>query len=110
MKNDEKNINHSEESEVKSSRENHPKFIRKKRIRVKVQMQSGLSCFGDCHVIYPDGRVSDVINDERPFLILTDATVEGQSNPYDILTLNKQMIEFLFEIHRKNPEPSSEDK
>lgn len=78
----------------------HPAYVRKKAIRVKVRMRSGLACIGNCHVVWPDGRTSDVINDEREFFLLTDATVEGGSNTYSILTLRKDQIEFMCEIHR----------
>ncbi len=77
----------------------HPEFVRKKSIRVKVQMMNGLCCIGNCHVLWPDGRTSDALNDQRPFLILTNATVEGEHNEYDILTLNKSRIEMIFELH-----------
>lgn len=78
----------------------HPDFVKKKAIRVKVRMLDGHCCIGDCHVIWPDGRTSDVINDDRKFLILTDATVEGEHHVYNILTINKSRIEMIFELHR----------
>jgi hypothetical protein len=92
--------NTSESNSVKEDRSYHPSYIRKKKVRVKLRMQNGLSCIGDCHVLWPDGRTSDAINDERPFFLLTNATVEGERNVYDILTLNKSSIEMIFEIHR----------
>jgi len=78
----------------------HPEFVKKKNIRIKVQMMDGKRCIGDCHALWPDGRTSDVINDDRPFLILTNATVEGEHFEYNILTLNKSRIEMIFELHR----------
>ncbi len=91
----------SEESpKNKRDRSYHPLYVKKKKVRVKVRLLNGKNCFGDCHVLWPDGRTSDVINDERAFLILTDATVEGEPKVYDILTINKEQIEMIFEIHR----------
>lgn len=78
----------------------HPDFVKKKALRVKVRMLDGHCCIGECHVLWPDGRTSDVINDDRKFLILTDATVEGEHHVYNILTLNKSRIEMIFELHR----------
>jgi hypothetical protein len=88
------------ESEFEKGRSHHPMFVRKKKVRIKVLLQNGLCCFGDCHVLWPDGRVSDVINDQREFLLLTNATVQGEPNIYDVLTVNKNRIEVMFEIHR----------
>lgn len=82
----------------------HPEYIRKKAVRVRVQLSSGATCIGMCHVLWPDGRVSDEINDDRPFLPLTDVTVQGDSSKYDILTINKKHIELLFEIHKNHRE------
>lgn len=79
----------------------HPQFVRKKSTRVRILLTNGKNCIGNCHVIWPDGRVSDVVNDERPFLIITDASVEGEQQPYSVLTLNKSQIAMLFEIHNK---------
>ena len=84
----------------RKDRSYHPLYVKKKKVRVKVRMLNGKNCFGDCHVLWPDGRTSDVVNDERPFLILTDATVEGEPQVYDVLTVNKKQIEMIFEIHR----------
>lgn len=81
-------------------RSQHPDFVRKKKIRVKVRMLDGSNCIGDCHVLWPDGRTSDVINDERAFLILTDATVEGEHHVYNVLTVNKGRIEMIYELYR----------
>ena len=80
-------------------RSSHPQFVRKKPVRVKVRLLDGTNCFGNCHVLWPDGRTSDVINDERAFLILTGATVEGERHSYDVLTINKSQIAMIFEIH-----------
>lgn len=91
--------NYSELPVNQQDRSYHPDFVRKKSIRVKVQMMNGLCCIGNCHVLWPDGRTSDVLNDQRAFLILTNATVEGEHNEYDILTLNKSRIEMIFELH-----------
>lgn len=91
---------HQPGSEEESSRSYHPQFIKKKPVRVKVRLSNGLSCIGSCHVLWPDGRISDVINDSRPFLPLTDVTVEGDHTQYDIITFNKSMIEMVYEIHK----------
>ncbi len=84
----------------KEDRSYHSSFVRKKSVRVKVRMLDGSCCIGDCHVVWPDGRTSDVINEDRPFLILTDATVEGEHHIYNVLTINKKRIEMIFELHR----------
>lgn len=85
--------------EQKKDRRYHPAYVKKKEIRVKVRMKSGTSCIGYCHVTWPDGRTSDVINDEREFFILTDASIEGEYCSYNILTLRKEHIEFMCEIN-----------
>ena len=77
----------------------HPDFVRKQSVRVRVLLTNGKNCIGNCHVLWPDGRVSDVVNDERNFLIITDASVEGEAHSYSVLTLNKTQIAMLFEIH-----------
>jgi hypothetical protein len=79
----------------------HPSFVKKKRVRVKILLDTGKSCIGYMHVLWPDGRVSDVINDEREFLPITDASLEGESATYHILTLNKKHITLLLEIHNR---------
>lgn len=79
----------------------HPQFVRKKSTRVRILLTNGKNCIGNCHVLWPDGRVSDVVNDDRPFLIITDASVEGEQQSYNVLTLNKSQIAMLFEIHNK---------
>ncbi len=96
-------------SPSQADRSYHPDYVRKKRVRIKVRMTSGVYCIGDCHVVYPDGRTSDVVNDERPFLLLTDATVEGEHNVYSILTLNKSHISTIFEIHRYDDQEEKSD-
>lgn len=80
----------------------HADFVRKKQIRIKVRMLDGSCCIGNCHVFWPDGRTSDVINDDRKFMILTDATVEGEHHKYNILTINKERVEMIFELHKSN--------
>lgn len=95
-------------NEEEQDRSYHPAYVRKKAIRVKVRMRSGLSCIGYCHVLWPDGRTSDVINDERAFFILTDASVEGEHTTYNILTLRKEHIEFMCEIHHQHVSPKGE--
>ncbi|HAA59063.1 MAG TPA: hypothetical protein DCE42_30190 [Myxococcales bacterium] len=80
----------------------HPDYVKKEKIRIKIRTTNGMMLFGNCHVVWPDGRVSDVINDKRAFLIVTDAIIEGDPNVYDILTINKDSIEMLFEIHNNH--------
>ena len=93
-------VSSDEELSPSKDRSYHPNFIKKRKVRVKVRLSHGINCFGDCHVLWPDGRTSDVINDNRSFLLLTNATVEEEPNTYDILTLNKNNITMIFEIHR----------
>lgn len=83
------------------NRSYHPQFVRKTSVRVRVLLVNGKKCIGNCHVLWPDGRVSDVVNDDRQFLIITDASIEGENQSYSVLTLNKSQIAMLFEIHNK---------
>lgn len=94
-----------EQPKQTKDRSQHPNYVRKKRVRIKVRMADGLTCIGYCHVLWPDGRTSDVINDDRPTLLLTDASVEGESTTYDLLTLNKEHISIFYEF-RQETKPS----
>jgi len=81
-------------------RADHPEFIRTKPTRVRMVLTDGTRCIGNVHVEWPDGRVSDVLNDTRSFLPLTDVVVEGDSTAYDFLTVSKTQISMIYEIQR----------
>jgi hypothetical protein len=72
--------------------------IAKTPVRVKVHLKNGRHLIGDCHVPASNGRVSDVVNDERPFLIMTHVTIEQDALDYDVVTINKDAIEMLLEL------------
>ncbi len=85
------------------SRAHHPQYIEKRPVRVKVRLISGRNLIGDCHVVVPDGRVSDVVNDTRRFLVLTDVSVEDDQVEYDVIAVSKDTIEMVLEIQRDAP-------
>ena len=84
----------------KVSRSDHPEFVRTKPTRVRLVLTDGSRCIGNVHVEWPDGRVSDVMNDARGFLPMTDVVVEGDSTAYDFLTVSKKQISMIYEIQR----------
>jgi hypothetical protein len=85
---------------VDSKRSEHPDYRPTRTVRVRVLLEGGQRIFGNVHVGWPDGRFSDIINDERSFLPFTDAAVEGDSTPYDFLTVAKSRIVMVYEIKR----------
>lgn len=89
--------NHEQEN---SARADHPEFVRTRPTRVRLVMSDGTRCIGNVHVEWPDGRVSDVMNDTRKFLPMTDVVVEGDSTLYDFLTVSKEHISLIYEIQR----------
>ena len=92
-------MSHDEQQQL-SARSTHPEFMRTKPTRVRVVLENGIRCIGNVHVEWPDGRVSDVLNDTRSFLPLTEVAVEGDSTHYDFLTVNKSGIQLIYEIQR----------
>jgi len=83
-----------------TSRSDHPEFIRTKPTRVRMVLTDGTRCIGNVHVEWPDGRVSDILNDARSFMPMTDVVVEGDSTAYDFLTVSKNQISMIYEIQR----------
>lgn len=94
---------HEREIQVQhgSTRVSHPDYVPTRPVRVRIVLISGMRCIGDIHVKYPDGRVSDVLNDERTFTPLTNVVLEGDSTVYDFLTINKSQISVIFEIRHE---------
>ena len=90
----------NETDNLESARSTHPEFVRTKPTRVRVVLTNGTRCIGNVHVEWPDGRVSDVLNDARSFLPLTQVAVEGDQTAYDFLTVNKSEIQMIYEIKR----------
>ena len=88
------------ETTQESARAEHPKFKRTKPIRVRMELIGGTRCIGNIHVSWPDGRVSDVLNDERQFMPMTGVVLESDSTRYDFLTVAKSQIAMIFEIRR----------
>jgi hypothetical protein len=86
--------------ETQSARKEHPDFIRTMPVRVRIELISGGRCIGNVHVGYPSGRVSDVLNDVRTFLPMTEVVVEGDRTQYDFLTVRKNQIAMIYEIRR----------
>ncbi len=83
-----------------STRCDHPDYRPTRAVRVRVLLEGGQRIFGNVHVAWPDGRVSDMLNDERTFLPFTDVALEGDSTPYDFLTVAKSRIVMVYEIKR----------
>ena len=81
-----------------STRASHPDYVPTRPVRVRIVLISGMRCIGDIHAKYPDGRVSDVLNDERAFTPMTNVVLEGDSIAYDFLTINKSQISVIYEI------------
>ncbi|MCA9521246.1 MAG: hypothetical protein KC609_09745 [Myxococcales bacterium] len=92
-----------------SERSTHPKFQRKQPVRVKVKLKSGSVLLGDCHVDFPDGRITDVLNDERSFIPLTQVTMQLDRIVYHVVTLNKSEIELIMEVRAQDPSMLAED-
>ena len=86
--------------ETNSKRSDHPEFVRTKPTRVRIVLSDGTRCIGNVHVQWPDGRVSDIINDQRSFLPMTEVVVEGDSTQYTFLTISKAQISLIYEIKR----------
>ncbi|MCK6527770.1 hypothetical protein L6R50_09475 [Myxococcota bacterium] len=86
---------------VEPSRVGHTHFIHKRPILVKLLLTSGQECIGFCHVDYPDGRVSDIINDDRNFLPLTKVSIAGHHLAYDFLSVNKSLVAMVYEMDRQ---------
>ncbi len=86
--------------EDRSPRSEHPEYVRTRPVRVRVVMVGGQRCIGSIHVKWPDGRVSDVLNDDREFVPMTDVVLEGDQTPYDFLTVNKTQIAMIYEMRR----------
>jgi hypothetical protein len=86
--------------DTQSPRADHPDFVRTKPKRVRIVLSDGTRCIGNVHVQWPDGRVSDIINDQRSFLPMTDVVVEGDSTQYTFLTISKAQISLIYEIKR----------
>ncbi|MDP7115118.1 MAG: hypothetical protein QGH45_24300 [Myxococcota bacterium] len=89
-----------QQDNLSSARATHPEFVRTKPTRVRVVLNNGSRCIGNVHVEWPDGRVSDVLNDTRSFLPMTGVAVEGDGTHYDFLTVNKHEIQLIYEISR----------
>ena len=89
---------HSSSGSESSERAAHPEYIRTSAVRIRMQLDSGALVIGDIHVEYPDGRVSDVLNDGRAFIPLTNVVMEGDSTIYDFLTVAKDEIALVYEI------------
>ena len=87
-------------------RKEHPDYVRTQPTRVRLMLVDGTRCFGDIHVQWPHGRVSDVLNDERRFIPLTNVVVEGDATTYSFLTVAKTQIGMVFEIVRQEPDTS----
>ena len=83
-----------------SPRADHPDFVRTRPKRVRIVLSDGTRCIGNVHVEWPDGRVSDIINDQRTFLPMTEVVVEGDSTQYTFLTISKAQISLIYEIKR----------
>jgi len=83
-----------------SARIDHPDFVRTKPTRVRIVLRDGTRCIGNVHVGWPDGRVSDILNDDRSFLPMTEVVVEGDSTQYTFLTISKPQISLIYEIKR----------
>ncbi len=81
-----------------SERAAHPEYKRTSTVRIRLQLDSGVQVIGDLHVEYPDGRVSDVLNDGRAFIPLTNVVMEGDTTSYDFLTVAKDEIALVYEI------------
>ncbi len=86
--------------DTQSPRSEHPEFIRTMPVRVRIELASGGRCIGNVHVAHPNGRVSDVLNDARRFLPMTEVVVEGDRTQYDFLTVRKNQIAMIYEIRR----------
>lgn len=84
--------------EEKKDRSHREDYVKKKGVPVKICLKNGSYCIGLCHVLWPDGRTSDVLNDERPFIVVTNASLEGDSTSYDLISINKDHIQFLLEF------------
>jgi len=76
----------------------HPEYKRTTAVRIRLQLGNGAQVIGDIHVEYPDGRVSDVLNDARTFIPLTNVVMEGDTTIYDFLTVAKDEIALVYEI------------
>lgn len=76
----------------------HPEYKRTTAVRIRLQLGNGAQVIGDIHVEYPDGRVSDVLNDARTFIPLTHVVMEGDTTIYDFLTVAKDEIALVYEI------------
>ncbi len=87
--------------QLSTERDHHPQYVRTERVRVRMRLATGTHCIGDIHVSWPDGRVSDVLNDERTFIPVTDVVMEGDSTTYAFLTLAKTAIAMVYEIKRE---------
>jgi len=62
---------------AESERMAHPDYVPTRAVRARIVLVSGMRCIGGIHVRNPDGRISDVLNDERSFIPLTDVVLEG---------------------------------
>jgi Family of unknown function (DUF6812) len=85
---------------TESERTTHPDYLPTRPVRVRIVLISGIRCIGDLHVKFPDGRVSDVLNDDRDFTPMTAVVIEGDATQYDFLTVNKSQIAMIYEIRR----------
>lgn len=83
-----------------STRVAHSDYIKKRPVLIKLLLTSGQECIGFCHVDWPEGRVSDIVNDDRKFLPLTRVTISGHHMSYDFLTVNKSLIAMIYEMDR----------
>jgi len=75
-------------------------YVKKRPVLVKLLLTSGQECIGFCHVEWPEGRVSDLINDDRKFLPLTRVSIAGHHLTYDFLTVNKSLVAMVYEMDR----------
>jgi Family of unknown function (DUF6812) len=60
-------------------------------------------------IYIPDNRrrVSDVLADERPFLNMTDVSVNGSDQVESFIALNKNFIRTLRIVHEMGPRPAA---
>lgn len=84
-----------------NDRARHPDYVRTAQVRVRIRLVTGIHCIGDIHVSWPDGRVSDVLNDSRDFIPLTNAVMEGDNTYYDFLTVAKSQVALAYEFRRE---------
>ena len=78
------------------------RFARARKSIVRIDTEDSV-IVGTLYI--PDGRrrVTDVLADERPFLNLTEVSINGASQIEPFVALNKQFIRMLRIVHEAAP-------